>query len=305
MARYDVRMKNNEIQTFSDFEKLVRSEFTDLSPQLQHAARYSLDHPDDIALLSMRAVASRATVQPATMIRLARRLSFPSYNEYRALFSDRLRNGTNGFVERARYLQSHKSARGAAGIVIEAFEADVGNLTRSLGTVVEPLAHAARLIEGARHVYIIGRRTCYSAAFLLQYSYRMFRDNSTLLDDHGAGIEDALIGMDKHDVLIAISVEPYSRETVNAVSHAIDAGANVVAITDSPVSPLARQAKYAIIVADKGPSFFQSITAAVATAQALIAILVAEGGKRTMSSLDASEAHLMRLGAYWHEGKKE
>ena len=45
--------------------------FNGLSPQLQTAARYVLDCPDDVALLSMREQARRAGVPPATMTRLA------------------------------------------------------------------------------------------------------------------------------------------------------------------------------------------------------------------------------------------
>ena len=50
-----------------------------LPPQLQTAARYMLDRPDDVALLSMREQARRAGVPPATMTRLAKRLGLEGY----------------------------------------------------------------------------------------------------------------------------------------------------------------------------------------------------------------------------------
>ena len=43
--------------------------FPDMPAQLRTAARYILDHPGDVALLSMREQARQAGVQPATMTR--------------------------------------------------------------------------------------------------------------------------------------------------------------------------------------------------------------------------------------------
>ena len=45
--------------------------FPKLSPQLRQAAQYLIDRPDEIAFTSMRQLAERAEVQPATMVRLA------------------------------------------------------------------------------------------------------------------------------------------------------------------------------------------------------------------------------------------
>jgi DNA-binding MurR/RpiR family transcriptional regulator len=41
------------------------------------------------------------------------------------------------------------------------------------------------------------------------------------------------------DVLLAISVKPYTRQTVQAARYAKKRGARVIAVTDSEVSPLA------------------------------------------------------------------
>ena len=52
-------------------QKLI-DRFDDMSPQLQQAARYLIEHPQEIALNSMRELARNANVQPATMTRLAK-----------------------------------------------------------------------------------------------------------------------------------------------------------------------------------------------------------------------------------------
>lgn len=59
-------------------EKRIVHAFDALSGQLRIAARYVLDRPRDVALLSMREQARQAEVQPATMTRLAKHLGLPA-----------------------------------------------------------------------------------------------------------------------------------------------------------------------------------------------------------------------------------
>ncbi len=66
-----------------DIEAHIESRFTELSPRLQQAARFIVDNPQLVALRSMRAVASRAHVDPSTMVRLAQDLGFDGYEQLR------------------------------------------------------------------------------------------------------------------------------------------------------------------------------------------------------------------------------
>ena len=75
--------------------------FEAMPSQLQTAARYVLDRPDDVALLSMREQARRAGVPAATMTRLAKRLGLEGYDEVRALYAGAVRSGVLGFAGKA------------------------------------------------------------------------------------------------------------------------------------------------------------------------------------------------------------
>lgn len=76
----------------------LRDAFNSLSPQLRQAARYLLDRPDEVAFSSMRQIAGRAGVQPATMVRLAQRLG---YDELSEPFRNELRRRPTGYGMRA------------------------------------------------------------------------------------------------------------------------------------------------------------------------------------------------------------
>jgi DNA-binding MurR/RpiR family transcriptional regulator len=146
-------------------------------------------------------------------------------------------------------------------------------------------------------------RKCYPVAFYFHYACRMFRDQVTLLSGWAGTLVDELRDLGPGDAMLAISFEPYTRETVTAVRHAAAAGAAVVAVTDSPVSPLARDADHVLLVANASPSFFRSLVGAMALAEALVAFLVARGGERTVAGLGQAERQLRAFGAYWHEAE--
>jgi DNA-binding MurR/RpiR family transcriptional regulator len=77
--------------SFDQLAALIRARFSELSPQFQMGAGFLLDHPDEVAVSSMRKVAERAQVQPASLVRLSQQLGFPGWNELRNLFVARVR----------------------------------------------------------------------------------------------------------------------------------------------------------------------------------------------------------------------
>jgi DNA-binding MurR/RpiR family transcriptional regulator len=277
--------------------------FPSLSPQLRLAARYVLDAPDDIGLNSMRTVAAHAGVHPSTFVRLARELDFSGYAQFREPFRQRLRTHGDRYSDRARNLQARKikgDASETGSLLQEVLQTGDLNLQNTLSaTSAEELSDLAVLLDSARRIYIVGMRKCYPVAYYLHYAFRMFQDNVVLVNGVAATVADDLRNLQKDDVLIAIGFDAYTRGTVRATRYAASVGASVVAITDSPVSPLAEGARQTFVVANDSPSFFRSLASAMALAEAIVAYLVAEGGDAAVEHLTRTERHLEEFGTYW------
>jgi DNA-binding MurR/RpiR family transcriptional regulator len=133
----------------------------------------------------------------------------------------------------------------------------------------------------------------------------MFRPNSILIDGRGATFTDDLRIIDKGDVVLAISVHPYSFEAVKSVEYAKKRGATTVVVTDSLVSPLVQNGENVLIVNHESPSFFHSIAPAMAVVESLIVLLVARGGEETLRAIEGSERHLREIKAYWNQSAKQ
>ncbi len=276
----------------------IEAEFPRLSPQLKRAARYVLDSPDDVALSSMRSLAKRADVHPSALVRLAKELGFEGYVALREPFRETLRRRPERYAVRARNLQ----ARGGGeldNLYGELLEAGGDNIAGTFADCSpERLAKLAATMEGAVHIYVVGMRKCLPVAFYIHYACRMFHQGVTLLGGFAGTMADELRDLGPDDVLLAISFDPYTRETVRAARHAVAMGATLVAITDSPLSPLAEGAAEILVVANASPSFFRSLVAAMALAEALVAFLVARGGDQAIETLTQTESQLDGFGIY-------
>ncbi|RCK45616.1 transcriptional regulator [Thalassospira profundimaris] len=298
-------------------EKLIDT-YDAMSPQLQRAARYMLDHPDDVALKSMRALATAAGVTPSTLVRLMKTIGIASYQECRLGYQNRLRDMPASYTGRARQLQHRSTARHISDedkddskidarstettLIAEILHQELGNLARSFGPeMCTAMQDACKLIGNARRVFVLGRRGAFPAAFQFAYAYRFFADNLTLVDGAAGTFGDQLRGMGRRDVLLAVGLSPYSNDSLQVLDYVLAQNATVISVTDSDVSPLARHASINLMVADASPSFFQSFTAAVAVMQALVAILVSRGGETALQQIARAEKQLSAFETYWRD----
>jgi DNA-binding MurR/RpiR family transcriptional regulator len=102
--------------------------------------------------------------------------------------------------------------------------------------------------------------------------------------------------LDAGDVLVAIDLRRYERWVVDAAAQATQAGAVLVALTDSPLSPLAALAEVAFTVTAEGAGPFDSHVGTLALANALVTGVAERLRRPATDRLDAVEAAWQRAG---------
>ncbi|HWG68045.1 MAG TPA: MurR/RpiR family transcriptional regulator [Steroidobacteraceae bacterium] len=285
--------------TKEDVEQLISERYQSLPPKLKLAARHVLDSPKDIAIQSMRSVAADAKLQPAAMLRLARELGFDSYEDFRALYVRWLSSSEMTFVARAKSLRKRRGSEGQEKIFVDMYDTEVVSLDRTLGAANAAAFEAAKeILNAARRFYVLGLRSLFPAAYYFDYACRLFSDKSVLVAGVGGAIADELRRATSKDALVAFSLEPYARLTVDAVRYAAERHVKIVAVTDSVVSPIVDGASVVLLAPNAGPALVPSILPAMAAAQALASLMVTAGGKATLGEIARSDAQLHRLHAY-------
>lgn len=283
--------------SFSSVVDAIRARFATLTPQQRIAAAFVLRRPDDVAITSMRKLAGHAGVQPVTLLRLARALGFSSWEAFKAPFVARMRGAPDLYSARAAQLSGAGAPR--PDLVDLVHRAHLHNLerTRELNDEAALVAAAAAL-ERARTVFVAGFRSCFGPAHAFAYVTRLFRPAVVLLTGLGGSLESELRAVGAEDAVCITGFRPYSRETVIVSEHAAAKGATLIAISDSPAAPFAREAAITLTYATEGPSFFPSLVAAWALTEQLLDVLVARGGAGVIEKLKSAETQLQALGVF-------
>jgi DNA-binding MurR/RpiR family transcriptional regulator len=273
--------------------------YAKLTPELQKAAQYMLDHPEEVGLNSMRKVAGEAGVKPATISRLSKALGYSEYEQLREPFRERLRGREPDFSSRLKDVQQRGSGD-ARALYEEHRSQELRNVERTLFDEQLPvLLDAVDTLWSSRRVYVLGLRGAFAPAFLFHYAFQLFRDRCHLLDTQAGVFADHLRGIGEQDSMLVVSFPPYTQLTIDAVTYAAEAGVRIIAVTDSVVSPVASAARHTIITQNASPSFYHSLTGALSVCQALITLLVAKSGADAVKIVQEAETQLSRISAYW------
>lgn len=280
-------------------EKIIDA-FPDMPAQLQTAARYILESPGDVALLSMREQARQAGVQPATMTRLAKRLGFDGYDSVRELYAQAIREGGLSFSGKAGFQVASQRARGERALAADM----IASLSLQIARLGEPdslerMVQAAAFLASARRIYSVGLRSSHTVAWHMAYVLSLLGDRAILLDSLAGVGTDPIRAASEQDVLFAVSVAPYTRATVELAHYAHLRHVPIVAVTDSAVSPLAQIAQAAILVPTGGPSFFHAMTPAFVVGEILAALVAGRGGEASLEALRRTEDQLTAFNIHW------
>lgn len=275
------------MQTSPLADQIVQA-FDTMSEQLQAAAQYVLNQPHEVALLSMREQARQAGVQPATMTRLAKHLGLAGYEDIRQRHADAMRGDVTGFAGRVGAQAKSQKLKGdqvLAADMLGGFAAQVSQLSQPQS--LEMLVEAARLLGTARRIYCLGLRSSHSPAWHLHYILSLAGKHSIMLDAIGGIGADALGSASAGDVMVAVSVLPYTRQTIEIADYAGEASVPLIAITDSLVAPLAQLATCTLVVPTESPSFLHTMSPAFVVAEVLGALVAGQAGDVAGAALAA------------------
>lgn len=276
----------------------IVARFEEMSPQLQQAARYILEHTQEVALVSMRELARNAGVQAATMTRLAKFLDLTGYEDIRSHYSDALRVRADGFAARARERSgaAGKAGSGLAHDMLQSLSSQIARLSEP--ETIAQLEAAAELLGRARRVYVLGLRSCHSVAWHFHYVMTLLGDRTVHLDGPAGTGVDGLLRAGPEDVLLVISISPYALQSLELSGLAREKGLSVVAITDSEVSPLIAISDQVILCSTESQTFFHTLTPALAVSEVLCGLLAARDRETSLKALQAADQHLAALNIY-------
>jgi len=145
----------------ADYDALqaeIGRRFPGLSRQLQRIARFALERPQDVALDTVAAAASKAEVQPSAMVRFAQALGYGGYTDMQRIFRDRLVERSASYRERIATIRRAAPGHSRPRAVLHDFVSDsIARLSRLEEHMPpERLARAVEVISGAERIHVLG-----------------------------------------------------------------------------------------------------------------------------------------------------
>lgn len=267
----------------------------DLQPSLRKVADFILRHPLKAATLTIEEMAQATATSPAAVNRLAKALDVGGYSGMKAELVatlqqmvspvDKLRNelaqrpsGDFGLHEQIQSASSNLATTGSNNQA-ETFDAFVSSLIN------------------ARKVYVLGFGNSVYLAGLAAATLVPFCNDACAISMEG-GNENAayrLAAITDQDVLLAIALPRYSQDTLQLSRFAHERNATVLAITDSPASPLAPIARHVLFAPADHPVLTSSNIAVLALIEGLVAGVMARNKEAVKLATELTESVMSYL----------
>lgn len=250
-----------------------------LTPTDRRIAEAVLDDPTLAAFGSVSDLASAIGTSRPSIVRFATRLGFAGYTD----LQDQVRRGLS--LQVARPTERIRREHGQSVAVRSAIDRSIASVFEAVGG--GRLEGLARAIASARTVWIASGETSRAGGHALLSGLSMVRAGVRLLEDSTVGRDLTDVG--PGDVAVVFDFVRYRRSVVTAAGIMAASGAKVIAITDGPLSPLARLTGswVELYVPAIGP--FDSSLPAVAIAELLAAEVARQSPDVVTGRIDRTE----------------
>ncbi|MEV6282301.1 MurR/RpiR family transcriptional regulator [Kribbella sp. NPDC051770] len=224
-----------------DIADRVRATLPRLTGALRLVADFVLAEPAVAAELSTAALAERAGVSQASVTRFAQAVGLSSHQQLRIALAAQLgRAEVPGWsTDLGPLINDDDTVARVATVVANA---DIRAITQTVDQLdLEALDRAAHVLAAARRIDVYGVGG--SSTIAAELEMRLFRIGCQVRawpEIHGAATSAALLTAS--DAVVAISHSGATTEVMEPVELAQDRGAQVIAITSDPRSPLAAAA---------------------------------------------------------------
>lgn len=275
-----------------DFLLILQEKEPTFSKGQKRIARYITEAYDKAAFMTANRLGKTVGVSESTVVRFAVDLGFDGYPSMQKAMQEMVLNRLTS-VQR---IEVANNRFGDQDVVSMVLHSDMEKLRQTGETVDRDEFQAAvNAILKAKRVYIIGVRSVAPLANFLGYYLNYMFNNVHVISGFSAGeMFEKIVSVNSEDVVVAFSFPRYSASTTKGAKYCRSAGATVIGITDSKLSPLGQCSDHVLLAKSDMVSLVDSLVAPLSLVNALI---VAVASKRE-KELSQTFANLERI---WDE----
>ena len=245
-----------------------------LGKRQQQIAQFFMNNPEDVAIYNIVEIAKQAGVHPSAISRFAKELGFAGFNDLQNVFRQRLVGPKMTYVDRMRAL-----TEGPADLNLQepsdVFDTFVGAAMDTLLRLKEDVDRVALqgfvdVLLAAEAVHVVAARGAFGVGAYCYYSLSRVGKRAHLIDNQGSMREQQLAAAGEGDVLLVLTFDDYTAETIELAKAASKLKKTLLVITDNELSPVASLGKHTLYVKEARLGHFRSQVPVMVLCQSII-----------------------------------
>ena len=250
-------------------------------------AKYITECYDKAAFMTASKLGKTVGVSESTVVRFAVELGYDGYPSMQKAMREMVLNRLTS-VQRIEVANNRFADHDVVSTVLQS---DMEKLRQTEELIDrDDFSAAVNAILNSKRIYILGiRSTAPLANFLGYYLNYMFRNVHIVTASGTTELYEKIVGVNADDVLIAFSFPRYSSTTIRGARYCRSAGATVIGLTDSMLSPLAQNSDHVLLAKSDMVSLVDSLVAPLSVINALIVALASKKEKELARTFETLE----------------
>lgn len=248
------------------FEKIINV-YPNLSPKKRRVADLIIKDYKKIFLMTAREIARECDISEPTIIRFVNDLGFSGYIEFVQYMKGLLHMELTA-VERLTKASRQSDERNALEKYCQNANQNIENLKSSISP--REMRQIAKILHKAERVYVVGYRASAALVYFFGYLLKKIRDEVMLDTNLAWEVRDAIARDGRHSVMFAIAFPRYVRKTIEVVRIAKNSGVKIIALSDTPKSPIIGLADQYVLIDLESVSFIDPFAHVMVYLSALV-----------------------------------
>ncbi len=265
----------------------INEKFNKMSKSHKKLATFVIDHYEQAAFMTAAKLAKAVGTSEATVVRFAYALEYEGYPEFQESLAEWVKKKLNT----VQSIGAKYAASSQAEILSSVLSSDVEKIEDTMEHMdIQAFETAVNIILSAKHVYIIGLRSCRPLAQFLHFYLNLIRGDVNLLDSTSTSETfEQMLRINEKDAVIGISFPRYSMRTLKAMEMANDKNAKVITITDTIHSPMCLYSACNLLARSDMVSIVDSLVAPLSVINALVVTLCLKRPDEVRKNLESLE----------------
>ena len=251
----------------------IRAELPAMKAIHKKIALHILEDPQSVIFSSIQSLGESIGVSEATIVRFTRSLGFGGFTDFKREVQESLKFQLKPY-EKIALGELHTLTKNTQ--LQKLFQYEVENLKKTHHDLDESAVEAiVEAMRGTDRIFMCGFGVSHHIAKMYEFLFSANTDKSFVaVTGAVADYIPRLSTLRRGDVLIVMTMPPYSREAVQAAEFARSRKGRVFLITDSPRCPAYTLAEGTIFIANTSLLFTNSYVGHIAVLQTIMNLLL-------------------------------